>query len=148
MLAVMSRPADLTPADTSSLVSPGLADALRRHHRAVTELVVDRDPQPSDVSAVVASARDHEVVIVGTINASAGQAELVSAVIRTGRPVITLALRDPFDLRHYPEADVHLASYSIHRESLDAAADVVFGIRSAPGVLPVGIPGVEIKART
>lgn len=143
VLAVMPEPADLTPADTSSLVPPGLATAMRRHHRAVTELVVDRNPEPSDIAAIVSRALDHDVLIVGTINATTGQAGLVSALIRTGRPVITLALRDPFDLRLYPEADVHLATYSIHRESIDAAADVLFGVRKASGALPVTIPGFD-----
>ena len=33
VLAVMPQPTDLTPADTSSMVTPGLGGALRRHQR-------------------------------------------------------------------------------------------------------------------
>ncbi len=44
ILAVMPRPADLTPADTSSTVAPGLAAALRRRFRDVDEIVVEQSP--------------------------------------------------------------------------------------------------------
>ncbi len=44
ILAVMPTPTDLTPADTSSVVAPGLARALRARHGRVEELVVPIAP--------------------------------------------------------------------------------------------------------
>ncbi len=45
VVAVMPRPADLTPADTSSMVAPGLAAALRGQYPDVEELVVEQQPE-------------------------------------------------------------------------------------------------------
>ncbi len=52
LLAVMPRPADLTPADTSSTVAPALATALRRYHRDVDEIVVEQAPDAASIAAV------------------------------------------------------------------------------------------------
>ena len=44
ILAVMPQPTDLTPADTSSMVAPGLGRALRQRFRSVDEVVVGIAP--------------------------------------------------------------------------------------------------------
>lgn len=140
ILTIMVRPADLTPADTSSLVPPGLATALRRHHRRTTELVVDRDPL-REVDGVVARAREHDLVVVGTIDADDAQGTLVEALLDSGVPTIAVALRTPYDLSRYPAAPVYLCSYGILPPTLDALADALFG-GAITGRLPVAIPGL------
>jgi beta-N-acetylhexosaminidase len=144
-LAVMPRPRDLTPADTSSYVEPGLAAALRAVLPAVEEVVTGHPPSEADIVAVADRARVADLVVVGTINASfdPAQASLVEAVLATGRPVVTVALRAPFDLASYPAAATHLATYSILPESLAVLADIVVGRRQPFGHLPVAIPGLH-----
>lgn len=142
ILTVMPKPADLTPADTSSLVAPALADAVRRHHESVTEVVVSRHPTRSEIDAVVRQASDHALIFVGTANATPEQGDLVSSLLSEHPRVVTLAMRDPFDLSRYPAAAIHLATYSIHPVSLDAAIDVVFGAARPLGRLPVAIEGM------
>ncbi|MCP3935747.1 MAG: glycoside hydrolase family 3 protein [Actinomycetia bacterium] len=135
--SIMVRPLDLTPADTSSGDEPALADALRTHFQATTELVVGYRPLPEEIAAAVEAAREADVVVVGTITATPEQAELVRAVAAE-RPVVTAALRTPFDLSSYPEVETHLCTYSVLRPSLDALASVLVG-RRAEGTLPVAI---------
>jgi beta-N-acetylhexosaminidase len=65
------------------------------------------------------------------------QAELVDALLGTGRPVVTVALRVPSDLAAYPEAQTHLATYSILPESLAALAEVLVGRLEPTGRLPM-----------
>ncbi len=144
ILAVMPRPGDLTPADTSSLQPPLLAAALRRHAGLVTEIVVPLDPSGADVVAVERTAADHDVVVVGTIAADAhqGQAELVRRVVSTHDAVVTVALRTPFDLAAYPEAATHICTYSVLPPSLDALAAALFGDAGFPGRLPAAVPGL------
>lgn len=139
-LVIMPRPVDRTPADTSSDVSPALAAAVRRHHRHVIELVVGHAPDDAAISEAVVAAGTADAVILGTISASLEprQATLVRAVLATGRPTVTVALRTPWDLEAYPEAGTHLCTYSILDPSLHALADVLFGRESATGRLPVG----------
>ncbi len=144
ILAVMPRPADLTPADTSSTVAPGLAAALRTVHPAVEDVVTAHEPDDAEIAAVRARAAGAATVVVGTIAAApgSGQARLVEAILGTGTPTVTVALRTPWDLAAYPAAGTHLCTYSILPDPLAALADALVG-RAAPlGRLPVplGLP--------
>jgi beta-N-acetylhexosaminidase len=137
--AVMPRPADLTPADTSSYVRPQLADALRTYHPHVDEFIVPHAPDEAAVAAVRAAVAGHDLIVLGTVSASMapGQAALANALLDLGLPVVTVALRTPYDLSVYPGAQTHLCTYSIHPASMDALADALFGEAEAGGRLPV-----------
>ena len=147
ILAVMPRPADLTPADTSSTVAPGLAAALRLQYPAVEEIVVDQAPDPAAVAAVRDRATTAGTVVIGTIDAhrQPAQIDLVDALAATGTPVVAVALRGPWDVAAYPPTVTALATYSILPGSLDALAAVLAGEAVAPGHLPVAI-GPELEA--
>jgi beta-N-acetylhexosaminidase len=136
-------PTNVTPADTTALYPPLLAGALRRHHPDVTEIVYPHQPDRSDIDSAVSAASDHELVVVGTVTAGSGQAELVKALIATGKPVVTVALRTPYDLSSYPEAETYLCTYSGHEPSLDALAACLFRGGGGAGSLPVAIPGLH-----
>jgi beta-N-acetylhexosaminidase len=147
MLAVMPAPRDLTPADTSSLVTPTLAAALRAHHARVDEVVTEHPPTSGEIASLRERAGGYDVVITGTISAASGsaQADLVRALVSTGVPLVTVALRTPWDLAAYPEAGTHVCTYSILRDSMDALAAALFGRTDGPafrGRLPVRIEGI------
>ena len=78
-------------------------------------------------------------VVVGTIAAEPGsaQADLVNTLLATGRPVVTAALRTPWDLLAYPDARTHLCTYSVLPDSLDALASALVGRLEPSGRLPV-----------
>jgi beta-N-acetylhexosaminidase len=138
---VIPRPVNLTPADTSSAERPGLGAAIHRRHARVTEYVVAPDPDDAEIAAVVASARGHDLLVVATIAASLQprQSVLVRALLATGLPTVTAALRTPWDLPTYPEASTHVCTYSILEPSLEALAGALFGEHGFPGRLPVRI---------
>jgi beta-N-acetylhexosaminidase len=144
--AIMPAPTDQTPADTSSTVPPGLARALRGHHGAVDEFIVGHAPTDNEITAVQAAVADHDIVIVGTTAAliEPRQASLVEATLAAARgAVVTIALRTPFDLAAYPASRTHLSTYGILEPSLDALADVIFGLAPAVGRLPAAVPGLH-----
>jgi beta-N-acetylhexosaminidase len=145
ILAVMPTPTDLTPADTSSLVAPGLARALREHHPRVDELVVPVAPSNADIAAARERARDVDLVVVGTLDAvrQPGQAALVEALAAKGTPTVAVALRTPWDVASYPAGVTAIATYSILPDSLDALAAALFGAIPFAGRLPVAVAGVE-----
>jgi beta-N-acetylhexosaminidase len=145
VLAVMPAPTNLTPADTSSFQTPGLAGALRLHTADVTEMVVPISPEPADIEAVTAATGDHDAVVVGSIAADAhpGQAALVRRLVASGTRLVTIAMRTPYDLAAYPEAGTQVCTYSLLEPSMAALAGALFGERPFPGRLPVGIPGVH-----
>jgi beta-N-acetylhexosaminidase len=142
--AVTPRPSDLTPADTTSTVTPCLATALRAEHDGVDEILVDPNPAAGEIGAVREAIRRHDLVIVGTDGGSfrRGQLELVRAIVATGVPTITVALRTPFDLAGYPEAATHVCTYGQHRPSMEALAAGLFGRSPFRGHLPAAIPGL------
>ena len=139
---VVPRPADLTPADTSSYLLPALAGAVRRHHERVDEFVVSMNPGPSEVGALCATLAAYDLVVIGTINAKGhpGQAALVKEAVRQGSPVLAVALRMPYDLAAYPDVPTYACTYSILPPSMDALADALFGKAEFTGKLPVRLP--------
>ena len=143
--AIMPTPTDQTPADTSSTVKAGLAAALRAHHPVVDEIIVAHAPSADDIAVVRERAREHALVVVGTTAATAerGQAALVEALLAAGPPVVTVALRTPFDLAAYPASRVHASSYGLLRPSLEALGAALFGRAGFPGRLPAAIPGLH-----
>ncbi len=144
LAAIVPRPADLTPADTSSYIHPALAAALRRHHSAVDEFIVPLDPGDGEISALAEQMSGYDLIVVGTINATAyaGQATLVNTLLARGLPVVAAALRMPGDLAAYPSAPTYLCTYSILEPALNALAAALFGQAPCPGQLPIAIPGL------
>jgi beta-N-acetylhexosaminidase len=141
VLAVMPRPTDLTPADTSSTVEPALGAALRRYHGDVDEVVVEPEPDAASIAAVRARAEAADLAVVGTIDALRlpAQLDLVQAVVGTGTPTITVAMRGPWDVAAIPWGPTAFATYSILPESLAAFAAVLGGNAPALGLLPVRV---------
>ena len=142
VLAVMPRPTDLTPADTSSTVAPALGAALRRYHADVDEVVVETEPDAASIAAIRDRAAAADLAVLGTIDAHrlTSQLQLVEAVAGTGTPTIAVAMRGPWDVAAHPAGVTSLATYSILPGSLDALAAVIAGDASAPGRLPIRLP--------
>ena len=83
-------------------------------------------------------------MILGTVDAL-GQpsiAELARALVSTGTPLVTVALRAPWDAAAYPEVGTVLATYGIQPPSLSALVDALWGAARITGQLPVRLaPG-------
>ena len=144
VLVVMPRLIDLTPADTSSTVTPLLAASLREHHPRIVEMLTSQPPLHNEVSAAREKAEDADLVVVGTISAhmDPAQVELVEALLDTGTPTVTVALRTPWDLAAYRAAETHLCTYGIQPPTMKALAGCLFGALPTPGRLPVPIDGL------
>jgi beta-N-acetylhexosaminidase len=141
---VQSMPADLTPADTSSLVTPALASALRRRHQGVDEILLPAVPGEADIAGLRERLAPFDLVIVGTFSAhlQPAQAALAGAVLASGKPTVTVALRTPWDLLAYPSSRTHACSYGILPPSMDALAGALLGEIAFEGRLPVAMAGL------
>jgi beta-N-acetylhexosaminidase len=139
--AVIPIPADLTPADTSSYELPQLASAIRKYHANVDEFRMPIDPSQDEVSALKEMLSGYDLVIVGTINATAhaGQAAMVTALVDDMTPLIAVAMRLPYDIEAYPTVSNYVCTYSIQPSSMEALADALFGTVPFVGQLPVSI---------
>jgi beta-N-acetylhexosaminidase len=143
ILSLEPEAVNVTPADTTSFYPPQLAAALRAMHSDVTEVVYPHQPEPNDIAGAVEAARNHDVTVVGTVTGPAGQARMVEALLGTGKPVVTVALRTPFDLAVYPASTTHICTYGSHFFSLEAMASALFGAIPFRGHLPAAIPGLH-----
>jgi beta-N-acetylhexosaminidase len=142
ILCLEPEPVIVTPADTSTFYPPHLAEAIRARGGEVTGIVFPHQPDQNDIASAVDVAMRHDVVVMGTVNAPPAQARMVDAMLDTGKPVVTVALRTPYDLAAYPRASTHLCTYSGHLPSLQALAVALFGDIPLVGRLPAAIPAL------
>jgi beta-N-acetylhexosaminidase len=141
---VLPKPIDLTPADTSSYVTPKLAAALRCYHPNIDEFTLSYTPEPDESAGLFERLRDYNILILGTLNAYASpdQAEFVRQALKLGIPSVVVALRLPYDLAVFPEAGTYMCTYSILEPSMQALVKALFGEIKFEGRLPVSIPNL------
>lgn len=124
----------LSPAGAADLARP-----LRACLKQVTAARMRLNPSARDAQAFAKRAEKFDAVIVATLNAAryAGQAAVVNAML--DKPVIVVALTNPYDLRAFPQAPAYLTAYGDIPVSLQALADVLCGRARAEGKLPVAL---------
>lgn len=138
---IMPQPKDLTPADTSSFITPTLATAVRTHHAYVDEFITSHPPTDAEIAALREKAAEYNLLIIGTLSASMDgqQAELVNRLLATAVPTISVALRTPYDLTTYPQSRTHICTYSILPAAMNAFAATLCGEIPFQGKLPVQV---------
>ncbi|MFF0395458.1 glycoside hydrolase family 3 protein [Streptomyces sp. NPDC005248] len=139
LLVVGADPA--SPSGTTGPPTTTLATAFGELGYAATALSTGTAPTQAKIAEAVAAAQGKDAVIVGTYNVSAtsSQRTLVGALVATGVPVITLAIRNPYDIAQLPAHAASLAAYSWTDVELRAAARVIAGRADPQGRLPVPV---------
>lgn len=138
-IAVLTfEPVDMTPADTSSGVTIRLADAVKMRHKDVQPITFSLNPDADEILDIVAQTADADIIIIGTARAEhyPGQGELVAALSAQNKPLITVALRTPYDILAYPQVATYLCAYGIRDVTTEAVARVLFGEIAPQGTLP------------
>jgi beta-N-acetylhexosaminidase len=102
-------------------------------------------PSQAAIDQAVAQVAGHDAVLIGTYNVTAGstQQKLVNAVAATGVPVVTLSMRNPYDVAHLSASGAHVAAYSWIDVELRAAVRVLTGAAEPQGKLPVSVPRAD-----
>jgi beta-N-acetylhexosaminidase len=101
---------------------------------------------PSDavIAQAVEQAKTHDLTVVTTDKAwsdpQVQQQKLVHQLVATGKPVIVVAVQEPYDIAHFTEAQTYLATYSYGAVAIDSLARVLFGEVNPTGRLPVMVP--------
>jgi beta-N-acetylhexosaminidase len=148
VLVIEPQPADVTPADTTSTVTPTLAAALRRRHARIDDVITSAEPAAAEIAALRERVAGYDLVVLGTVAAHLqhSHAEMARAVLAAGRQTITVALRTPWDLLAYPEARTHAAAYGCLAPTMDALAAALFGESDFRGRLPVNLGDLYPRA--
>ncbi|MGB9377644.1 MAG: glycoside hydrolase family 3 N-terminal domain-containing protein [Mycobacteriales bacterium] len=121
----------------------GLAGALTARGSSVRSYETGLSPGAGAVDRAVGMARAADISVVLTKKAwtSPAQTRLVAAMLRTGRPVIVVAVDTPYDLSGFANAPTYLATYSSSPASMASLAAALFGEVRTTAKLPVSIPG-------
>lgn len=146
LLVVGADPA--SPSGTTGPPTGVLAAAFTELGFTATALSTGTAPSAATIAKAVAAARDVDAVVVGTYNVSAtsSQKTLVEQLVATGRPVIAIAVRNPYDVAHLPSVPAVVASYSWTDVELRAAARVIAGRTAPRGRLPVPVQKADDPA--
>ncbi len=75
------------------------------------------------------------------------QARMVKSLMNLGAPLVVAAIRNPYDIKRFPEIPTYLCTYGYTTPSLMALAEVLTGMVEATGELPVTLPS-ESEADT
>jgi len=147
VLVVGADPA--SPSGTDGPPTTVLADALTDLGFTATVLPTGTAPSPATIEKAVAAAGNADAVVVGTYNvtAASSQRTLVNQLVATGKPVVAIALRNPYDVAQLPDVKAFLASYSWTDVELRAAARVIAGRVRPRGKLPVPVQRADDPAQ-
>ncbi|MFF4484907.1 glycoside hydrolase family 3 protein [Streptomyces sp. NPDC001544] len=147
LLVVGADPA--SPSGTTGPPTGVLAAALTELGFTATALTTGTAPSEATVAKAVTAARNVDAVVVATYNVTAGsgQQTLVERLVGTGRPVVAIAVRNPYDIAVLPSVKSCLATYSWTDVELRAAARVVAGRVGPRGRLPVPVQRADDPAQ-
>lgn len=139
---VVPKPIDLTPADTSSYITPQLANSIRQFHPNTDEFIISYAPEGQERNNLLEKLKNYDLIIIGTINAytETKQAQFVNQTLALSIPTIVISMRLPYDLALIPQTSTYLCTYSILEPSMKAVAKAMFGRSQITGQLPVSIP--------
>jgi beta-N-acetylhexosaminidase len=138
LLVLAPDPDDLVKVEVPAPNALTLGAAVARKHPLTTAMTYRLDPDEAQRAELAAAAGDAALVVVGTYDAQLypGQPALVEALLATGRPLVVVSLRLPYDLDHLPAVTTYLAAYDDRTPTLIAVADALFGARAPTGHLP------------
>ncbi|MFB8214712.1 MULTISPECIES: glycoside hydrolase family 3 protein [Streptomyces] len=141
LLVVGADPA--SPSGTTGPPTSTLANAFGELGFTARALSTGTAPNQAKIAEAVAAAEGRDAVVVATYNvtATSSQRTLVTALVATGVPVVTVAVRNPYDVAHLTGTGVaaSLAAYSWTDVELRAAARVIAGHADPEGTLPVPV---------
>ncbi|GGU42199.1 glycoside hydrolase family 3 protein [Streptomyces lavendofoliae] len=137
-----------SPSGTTGPPTATLAGALTELGFTTTVLPTGTAPSTARIDEAVAAAAGKDAVIVGTYNvtATSSQRTLVSRLAATGVPVVTVAIRNPYDIARLSGQRATLATYSWTDVELRAAARVIAGEARPEGRLPVPVQRADDPA--
>ncbi|MFH8799418.1 glycoside hydrolase family 3 protein [Streptomyces sp. NPDC017936] len=138
-----------SPSGTTGPPTAVLAAALTELGFTATALPTGTAPSDAEVARAVTAAGEADAVVVATydVTATSPQRTLVARLLATGRPVVAVAIRNPYDAAHLPDVRAHLATYSWTDVELRAAARVIAGTVRPRGTLPVPVRRADDPTR-
>ncbi|ADB35085.1 glycoside hydrolase family 3 domain protein [Kribbella flavida DSM 17836] len=125
-----------------------LANSLTKRGATTTVAQTGAAPTDAAIADAVAKAQANDVTVVLTQKAwdtrvtdkLAKQQKLVKDLLATGKTVIVVAVRDPYDIAYFDQAPTYVATYGYQAVSMESLTKVLYGEIAPAGKLPVDIP--------
>jgi len=150
-LAVTVAAAAQTIADEAVRASAGLGAALAALGLDCRDERVDASPAEARIAELGSLAREGgwTRIVAGVYNATfhPAQIRLIEALQASGVPLVVVALRNPYDLAAFPDADGCVAVYENRPLSLVSAAKALVGAIPFRGALPVTLGEESLAGR-
>ncbi|HLV09723.1 MAG TPA: glycoside hydrolase family 3 C-terminal domain-containing protein, partial [Halanaerobiales bacterium] len=123
-----------------------LVAEIKKRNYNINEVKIGLEPEQDDIRKAVKAGKDAELIIVATSSKKSIQEEKQGALVRSlnrlGNQLIAVAIRNPYDIRYYPEVKTYLTTYGYREPSIRAAVSVIFGEMLPHGKLPVNLSGI------
>ncbi len=102
-------------------------------------LVTSEEPGEAEIANAVSAAAGSSCIILGTCNAhiKPGQLKLMRALGELGKPMVVVALRNPYDLLSLPEHAAGVAAWEYTSRSLEALVPFLQGKLEFVGRMPL-----------
>ncbi|WP_394825367.1 glycoside hydrolase family 3 protein [Pendulispora albinea] len=142
LLPFRAPPANVLVAGASTVAVPALAASLQSRGSRATSKPTGTTPSDAVIADAVSAANQSDAVIVLTsgMSTNAAQQKLVQSLVATNKPVVAVAVRNPYDAAYVDRAPAWLATYSSSTGSMESTAKVLLGEVAPVGKLPVSIP--------
>ncbi|MCP2257984.1 beta-N-acetylhexosaminidase (EC:3.2.1.52) [Streptoalloteichus tenebrarius] len=142
LLPLRTKPGRVLVTGWGESATKVLTERISARGVATTRKTTGPKPSPTAIGDAVAAARDHDLTVVLTHQAwdDSQQQDLVRELAHSGKPVITVAVRDPYDAAYVDQARTWLVTYSYGSPAMESLAKVLFGESSPRGKLPVTVP--------
>jgi beta-N-acetylhexosaminidase len=116
-----------------------LFSEFRQRYPQAVGFEFDTEPSPDQIQQACAVGREADFILIGSYNGhlKSKQKQLIQELIALQKPIVLMALRNPYDIGEFPEIETCLALYDYHRASIVAGIQVLMGDIQAVGRLPV-----------
>ncbi|MEV0697480.1 glycoside hydrolase family 3 protein [Saccharopolyspora sp. NPDC050389] len=139
----LQKPGSMFVTGAGDKATAALADRIKARGPQASALATGLKPTPEQIGQAVEEAKRNDVTVVLTnaawSEANKTQLDLVRALQQTGKPVVAVAVRDPYDAAHV-ELPGWIATYSDKAVAMESLTKVLFGEISPVGKLPVPVP--------
>ncbi|GDY30736.1 glycoside hydrolase family 3 protein [Gandjariella thermophila] len=149
LLPLRAAPHRVLVAGAGSVTVPALAARVAARGPTTSTAVTGTAPSEQQIAAAVAAARNADLVVALTngLSGSAAQQDLLRRLVATGRPVVAVAVQNPYDVACIDTEPTWLATYSPTAVAMASLARVLFGEVAPAGRLPVDVPDAGDPSR-
>ncbi|HLP17920.1 MAG TPA: glycoside hydrolase family 3 N-terminal domain-containing protein [Bacteroidota bacterium] len=123
---------------------------LRHYHRATEYVKIDPRSNEMEYARMLEKAKQADVLVLHFyIEAHSRPNYLpdkilaaVRKLLALNKPLVAVSFGNPYIVLDFPSVENYVCTYGPGDQSIEAAADVLFGDQPALGKLPVAIPGL------